>query len=449
MGVAPDHYATKIGRNLALAEKWLVTQTDQRRQQIWAEYQNSGAKRVQIAVVPQTLHFMCSCGSRKLPCNHLLALLLLWSEQPDAFEIAQPPEWVQQWSAQSTAPITDASQVPHAADERAHQDERRLRNTVAGLQELKLWLQDMVRGGFGALENRPPYYWDTMANRLVDCQAATLGRELKAIGTYVRMATSNGASKSTTRGNSASTEWPQKLLARLGRIHLLIQGFERFDTLSPQTQTDLREAVGWLSRLSAAEPYTEAVADQWLIMGKVVTDEGRYKMQRSWLWGRHTNRAAQIIHLLYKPQSVELSLLVGAAVEAELIFAPSSTALRAECHVRGQMAQPTHFVAGYTSIATATAAYAAAITANPWLPHFPIALPAVWARRQGETWFIQDAAGDLLPLPPSFEYGWHLSALGRNAPFCLFGEWDGECFTPLTIWQEGRLIELAVLKGVK
>lgn len=450
MGLSPDNYAIKIGRNLALAEKWLLTQCNAQGHRIWAEYRNTGAKIVQTAIAPQPLHFTCSCGSRKLPCNHVLALLLLWTEQPETFEQAQPPAWVQSWLEQQPSPrVSSAQNLAASPSERADYDERRLQNTRAGLKELQLWLQDMVRGGFATLENRPKNYWDAMANRLVDAQAGALGRELKAIGAFVTLAAAGKTPKQLGHANGALTDWPQKLLSKLGRIHLLIQGFERFDTLSPQTQSDLREAVGWLGRPNPAAAHSEIVADHWLVMGKVVTDEGRHKMQRTWLWGQRTNRPAQIIHLLYKPQSIDVSLIVGSTVEAELVFAANSTPLRAELYKRGQTEPAAQFVCGSDSIATAVAAYGTAVAANPWLAHFPLALSAVTICRQHQSWFVQDVAGDLLPLPPGFEHGWHLSALGHSAPFALFGEWDGESFTPLTVWHDQRLIELAVLKGVK
>ena len=450
MGLSPDNYAVKIGRNLALAEKWLFTHTDAKQETIWAEYRNTGAKIIRVTITPQTLDYTCSCGSRKAPCNHVLALLLLWAEQPSIFDAAPLPAWVQTWRDQRQPPQSPSTpQITSSATDRADSDERRLHNTLSGLRELQLWLQDMVRGGFGALETKPKNYWESMSNRLVDAQAGALGRELKTIGNFVTLAAAGKTPKAVVHEKQLVNEWPQKLLSKLGRIHLLIQGFEQFNTLPRQTQTDLREAVGWLNRISPDDAHSETVCDHWLVMGKVVTDEGRHKMQRTWLWGRQTNRPAQIIHLLYKPQSIDLNLIVGAEVEAELIFAPSSTRLRAELLTRRQTGQASQFVSGYDAIAAAVAAYARTVTANPWLTHFPVALSSVSIYQQRQKWFLQDAAGDLLPLPPGFEHGWHLSALGHAAPIALFGEWNGEYFTPLTVWQNGRLIELAVLKGVK
>lgn len=39
--------------------------------------------------------------------------------------------------------------------------------------------------------------------------------------------------------------WQARLLERLGRLHLLLEGFKHLDMLPPETQVDLRTQIGW------------------------------------------------------------------------------------------------------------------------------------------------------------------------------------------------------------
>src|ERR1700759_3848651 len=41
--------------------------------------------------------YRCPCPSRKFPCKHVLALLLLWSEGSVPDDAAGPPDWAGSW----------------------------------------------------------------------------------------------------------------------------------------------------------------------------------------------------------------------------------------------------------------------------------------------------------------------------------------------------------------
>ena len=64
-----------------------------------------------------------------------------------------------------------------------------------------------------------------------------------------------------------------------------------------------------------------------------------------------------------------------------------------------------------------------------------------------EEWYIADTEGYLVPLPARFSYGWHLRSLS-SAGLWVFGEFDGLRFLPLSIWANGRIVQLHTLRGV-
>ena len=71
-----------------------------------------------------------------------------------------------------------------------------------------MWLRDIARGGLAAVGSQPPKFWERTAARLVDAcpGVARLVREMAGV--------------------PASGEgWEGRLLERLGRLYLLMEGF--------------------------------------------------------------------------------------------------------------------------------------------------------------------------------------------------------------------------------
>ena len=69
---------------------------------LWGECLGSAAAPYRTAVDLSGPAYRCSCPSRKFPCKHALALLLLWSDGVVAAG-GDPPEWVRDWLASREA----------------------------------------------------------------------------------------------------------------------------------------------------------------------------------------------------------------------------------------------------------------------------------------------------------------------------------------------------------
>src|SRR5262249_17466114 len=111
----------------------------------------------------------------------------------------------------------------------AKREAKREANVTAGLQDLELWLRDIVRGGLAAIQSQPPQFWERTAARLVDAQAPGVARLTRNMA-----------------GIPASGEgWEGRLLERMGKLHLLIEGFKRINDLQPAAQNDVRASIGW------------------------------------------------------------------------------------------------------------------------------------------------------------------------------------------------------------
>jgi hypothetical protein len=104
-----------------------------------------------------------------------------------------------------------------------------------------------------------------------------------------------------------------------------------------------------------------------------------------------------------------------------------------------------------TGIDDATAGYAAAMSASPWLRRFPMALEGTVVEPPDhyyDKWRVRDRDGCLLPMPDRFAHGWLLLSLSGGRPISLFGEYDGTHFRPLSVL--GEDVQLIVgRKGIQ
>src|SRR3954453_12319719 len=149
-GLAPDAASMIAARPLARPGPWSGTGHDDHT--VWGLFKGSGARPYQTQVDLEGPAYKCSCPSRKFPCKHALALLLLRAADPGAGPAGEPPEWVREWledrarrterSAARRAP-GEPPRDPEAAARRAAEREARV---AVGVDDLRRWLRDAVRG---------------------------------------------------------------------------------------------------------------------------------------------------------------------------------------------------------------------------------------------------------------------------------------------------------------
>ncbi|HET7460013.1 MAG TPA: SWIM zinc finger family protein [Longimicrobium sp.] len=431
LALAPDAGAAKAGQGLAGPRKWVSTGTDGRT--LWGECQGSGSTPYQVRVDTLEPAWRCSCPSRKLPCKHALGLFLLHTSSPSSVPRTDPPQWVAEWIAMREAReekrqtrAAEAAAKPVDAEAQAKRAARREDRVQAGLEELELWMEDLVRQGLGTARTRPASFWEGMAARLVDAQApgaARLVRELASIAV-------------------GGPGWDARLLEALGRLRLLSQAWRRLDALPEALREDVRSALGFVLRQEEVVALG-TVRDRWRVLGQRVDDEDRLRVQRTWLHGESTGRHALVLVFAHGSEPLDRSLIPGTAVDAELAFHPSALPLRAVVAARHGPPAAIGALPGHPSVDAALAAYAAALAVQPWVEPFPLALASAVPVRDGEGWAMRDEDGDVLPLARGFGRGWELAAVAGGRPVALFGEWDGDRLRPLGALADGRFIGLA------
>ena len=430
LALAPDPGSAKAGKGLANVRKWVALGRCDRA--AWGECQGSAREPYQTQIDLREPAFRCSCPSRKFPCKHGLGLFLLLASEPAGFTQSATPPWVTEWLAkrdQSTQqrvakqeraaePISPDSQKKREAAQARAASAREMK-VAAGVEELSRWLRDLVRQGLADAQSRPRGFWEAIAARMVDAQAPGLARMLRELA-----------------GVPASGEgWQARLIERLARLHLLIEGYQRLETLPPATQADVRAAIGWAQNQDEllAAP---GLRDRWLVLGQRVDDEDNLRVLRTWLWGEASDRPALILAFAVAGQPLDRSLVPGTALDASLVFFPGAYPLRAL--VKERYAPPTSLdrPRGFADFSAATAAYAGALAQVPWLERFPVVLQAAIPTYAGDRWDLRDTAGHTLLLSRGFPHGWRLMAMSGGRPLTLFGEWDGDVLLPLSVWPD-------------
>lgn len=425
LALAPDASSAKNGKSLAVSHKWLSLSCNE--QAIWGECQGSGKNpyRTQIDITEPA--FKCSCPSRKFPCKHGLGLFLIFANAKNNFSTSTPPEWVSQWldtrqqkQVKKQKAVAKKIVDPKAKAKRA---EQRYHKVKAGMEDLELWLRDLLRQGLAKMQTQPYSFWDTAAARLVDAQATGVAKLIRGMGSIPH----TGAG------------WEEKLLTRLGSVYLLLEGFKRLDKLPTALQADIRTQIGWTQ--TQEELFTKpGVKDEWLILGQRVEEQDALRAQRIWLWGKAMGKAALILNFAYGKQSLDTSLVIGTSIEAELVFFDSAYPLRAIVKTRHGSPRQIQQISGYSRIRKMMSIYAQALSGNPWLEQFPVLLSEIIPFQQQGKWLIRDVANNQLAIMPSFNQGWQLLAVSGGHPVDLFGEWDGKYFLPLSMWAEDNFL---------
>jgi hypothetical protein len=427
LALAPDSASAKNGKGLATPSKW--RSLGKSSQAVWGECQGSGKDPYRTQIDLGEPAFRCSCPSRKFPCKHGLALFLLLVEQSGNFQDAEPPVWVSDWLVsrsqreekqkqkleQSAPAANPAAQAKRAAE--------RHRKVTAGVQELQLWLTDLIRQGLAVAQTKPYSFWEQPAARAIDAQAPGLARMLREMAGIPH----------------SGVGWTERLLEQLGKLHILIEGFQRLESLPVDIQADIRTQIGWAQDrvellVEEREQSNRVMRDCWLVLGQSVEEEEKLRVSRSWLWGRTSDRSALILQFAYGNQPFDLHLMPGSTFEAELVFFESAYPLRALIKTRSDVSTSLDLLPGCEAIDAAIAAYINAIARNPWLERFPMSIQNVIPIQIESAWSIRDRAGKLLPIPNHFERNWSLLALSGGHPITIFGEWNGRYFSPLSIW---------------
>jgi SWIM zinc finger len=411
VAMAPDAAAAAAGKKLSAVKDW--RDLGRSAQALWGKCEGSDLYQVKVDLVE--IAFNCTCPSRKLPCKHVLGLLMMAVQSPELVALDEVPAWADEWIQKRRArkekaerPKEGEAQAPVDEKARERRAAQRSRKVQDGLQRLDLWLSDLVRSGIAGVASQPPSFWEEQARRLVDAQAPGLAGRVSRLGSLSR----------------AAPDWVERLLGELGRIKLLLLAYDRVDTLDPALASDVRQLIGWNVSQDELEHDGERVDDLWMVAGQWIDDDERIATRRSWVIGRRTRRVGLLLHFSVAGQPFPESIVAGTEQEGTIAFYPGVSGQRAKFLTRhGTPGAVEDYLPGHETIDGFLQEVADVLARQPWLTSFGAVLRDVAVIRSRDAWWVADRHANALPLLGKAH--WKAMAISGGHPTDLAGEWDG------------------------
>lgn len=442
LALAPDAASAVTARAIAVPSSWSSTGADG--EAVWGRYDGGTGEAYQVVVATAPVAFGCSCPSRRRPCKHGLALLLLWArgDVPDGPRPGRVAEAVARLVASGprvaarragpdeaggpvAVPGTPVAVAPPPApdparERRAAEREQRVQ---AGLDDLDRWLADQVRAGLVADHVADRGAWQQVAARLVDAQAGSLANRVRRVAARV--------------GSGAG--WHEQVLAELGTLHALAVSGQRAGRLPPDLASSVRQAIGWTvaqAEVRAGVPVT----DRWHVAARSITPEERIVVRRTWLWGQATRRWAVLYDFAVHEDGFDTGLAAGTGLTADAHPYPGALPLRVLLGHVHEAPAPDRQGPPAGTMAAALEAQGQALAAEPWLERWP-ACVAGRLGRDGRQWVLVDETGALAlhGAGPSVPI---LAAVTAGGPVGVTGELSVDGFRPLAAHLDGRTVAL-------
>ena len=422
---APDQASVNAARKLAGPGPW--NDTGITGDLLWGACQGSGSTPYRTVVDTASPVFSCSCPSRKRPCKHVLALLLLWAQGQvqDTGEIAP---FAAAWADARKARAAKAAAKAAAAATPQERDEQKASATTraaqrdarvsAGMAELDRFLADQVREGLATRAADRPQRLERMAARMVDAQAPGVATRLRELAIL------------PSTGN-----WPTRVLDEYGSLHLLAAAWAGRDRLPADLVETVRAHIGFTITSDDVRA-TPGVPDRWAVLGRRDTCEGKMSVRRVWLWGRETGARALVLSYAHGDAPLDTSLLPGTEIDADLHFYPGRLRLRA---LVGDRRAETTTSTGWDplggSVDAAAAQLREAVAADPWCETWPVAIHGhlTW---QGRAWLAAERAVPLLGRTYDAK---QLLAQAGTGPTTVFGELSADGLLPLAFLDDGTV----------
>lgn len=416
---APDTKSAAAGRKLAKPGPW--SEIGYQGSLLWGACQGSGKTPYRVSIDTAGPAYKCSCPSRKFPCKHALGLLFLWAQGQilESGQVASfAADWAEARAARSASKTTPKEQTEDQKAAAAKRAARREEWVSTGLAELDRFLADQLREGLAAHATDRPQRLEHMAARMVDAQAPGVAarlRELAAIPT--------------------SGDWPTRILDGYGSLHLLIAAWAARKQLPAELVATVRSHIGFTTNTEDVLA-TPAIRDRWVVLGMRDADEEQVSVRRVWLWGRDSQARALVLFFARTGDGFDTGLYPGSEVDADLHFYPGRTQLRAALGTKyGETPTVQNWQLPGDDIATAHSQLQAAITADPWLSSWPVAIYGALTWDRG-AWLIADTA---IPLTGIETDHWRLLAEAGTKPTTVFGELSAEGLQPIALGTEGTV----------
>jgi len=382
--------AFKSGQKLSSASLWETFGKTERA--VWGKIKGSGKNPYLTQIDLEDIAYKCSCPSRQFPCKHALALLLLISKEGKSIKNNDTePEWVKEWlekRRKKSEPKEEIELSEEETEKREQQKEKRFEDRVklvdSGVKELEKWLHDIVKVGLLELPNKPPEDYKKLAARMVDAQCVGLAAWIRSLGNI---------------DFSVPDVWQKESMHIIGKIHLLTQAWNNLTSFDNDMQMTVRNLIGWSqsSKDLMSDKDAKAIKDQWLILGEETEDLEDLSVQRFWLFGCHSGKAALILNFATQYSSFENKLIPGTIIEAELAFFKGSHYQRAIVRFQKRILEK---IEKYPEMPETFEKFLEIHTTdlclNPWLNNQAYLIKDVRITKFNDNWYLSDNENKLI-----------------------------------------------------
>lgn len=445
--LAPDAAAIAAGLKIG-SSTWALLGASERA--LWGEFAGSGKKPYQVVFDQRSNGYKCSCPSRKFPCKHTLGLM--YADANGKIADDAEPDWVAEWldardaraeKAKAKAEAEKSGDKPKKTTKSGKTSskaaEKRAERVAEGMEQLKTWLSDLIRVGLGSLDAKTKVFAE-QSKRLIDAQAPGVAAMVQRCGKCIEQ----------------SPNWHEQLLGQLGSLALLVEAYGKIDKAPEDFASELRQTISWTISQADLLETGERVEDQWISIGQIIDASERVRAKRSWFWGAKSNRYALFLQFAAGRQAgFQEDFPEGfARVETAARFYPGVMKTRALWEpVDSADAQPQSVGLPKNlavSIPDLIKRHGEALQKYPWTPFVPILLADVFVRptpdedlkKIGSEWRLVDKTGNVLPVKfdVDFERKWTVVAVSAEELIDVFGEWDGQFFSPISMWIDGACV---------
>lgn len=422
--LAPDEASKKPGKDLANPSKWVSKGANE--QALWGECQGSGSKPYQTQVDLANIAFKCSCPSRKFPCKHGLGLLLLYARQKNSFTDTAAPVWVTEWLGKRTGKQEKKTKDEKPVDEaaQAKRQQARTQKVTNGIAELQLWIKDIVRNGILSMPEKGFPWFENMAKRMVDAQAPGLANMIRNLG----------------ETSFYAEGWQTGFVNQLVRIYLAMEGFNHLATVPETLQNDIRTLIGFTQNQEELKEQ-KGITDIWMVLAKQTTEDDNVTTERNWLFGVQSRQYALVLQFIVRGQGMQLTFIPGMAVEAELVFFPSVSPLRAI--VKQQVASNANVqLNGFSNWQQVVESETQLGSTWPVRNERPYIIQQLKPVQYNNQWWLQDASNHIMQMKNEQKAIWKLLSLsGGNAmDMAVIG--IEHQYEPVGVWLNDRYITL-------
>jgi hypothetical protein len=364
--------------------------------------------------------------------------MLISAMSPNSVTETFQPDWVKAWidsreAKQDKKSASDDSEVdnPIATKPKAVPGTNpktiaaREAKIAVGLENIELWLRDVMRAGLAELASGSHRQFEDQAARLVDSQAPGLAQMVRDLAGIA----------------STGIGWQDRMLEKIGLIVLLIDSYRKQEMLPKELRADVRGLIGWTQSQEVLLAGS-GVEDRWIVLGSRSVPFGKLTEQRTWIWGTNTKQFAVIIQYIARGMRLGGALPQGLIFNGEVVYFESAAPLRALVKTQNQIEDKIQ--TEFPNLTDSLAGCLDRLNNQPWTAQHPLGISNCHvAQDSDKKWRLLDYnSSEWIPFSPLFDdiSGWRLAALCGDNPSTIFGEWDSYTFCPISIWHEGSFV---------